>query len=410
MSIDTHSAAEEQGKSSALHGLVYLDNAATSFPKPPQVLDAVRACLDQSLTVQRSTHSAAFRADEVLRRCRAKVARFLGATSPEEIVYTYSATDGLNLALYGMVRPGGHVLVSPLEHHSVMRLLHEFRRSRGISFELLPADSFGVIDPAALRALRRPETCLLAVNWISNVSGTVQPVAELGAIARELELPYLIDASQASGSHTVDVQALHCDVMAQPAHKALYSLPGLGVLYVRQGYALPSWRIGGTGYKSELLEQPQERPMAYESGTPNVPAIVGLDAAMDWFEATGIAAVEARYAALTARLAAGLRDIPGLRLLGPWGEPDYSGERGHLLSFTLDMPDGRRADPLMLAQILAGHYSISSRAGLHCAPTAHRYFGCLERGGSLRLSPGYFCSEADIDYAVGAVSTVAHLM
>lgn len=391
------------------HQLVYLDNAATSFPKPDAVVEAVRAALGHSLTVQRSNHSAAFRADEVLRRCRVKLMRFIGAQYPEEIVYTYSATDGLNLALNGMVKPGGHVLVSPLEHHSVMRPLHAMAQSRGISFETLPADSLGRVDPAAIRALRRDNTCLVAINWISNVSATVQPATEIGAACRELGLPYLLDASQATGSHSVDVQSIGCDVMAQPAHKALFSLPGMGVLYVRRDFDLPPWRIGGTGYKSELLTQPEERPMRFESGTPNVPGIIGLDAALDWFDETGIEAIEARCAVLTARLADGLRGTPGLSLIGPWasraGVP-----AGHLVSFTLDTANGRRVDPLVLGQVLSNHYNISCRAGLHCAPTAHGFFGTLERGGTLRLSVGFFNTEEEIDYAIASSSEAARLL
>jgi cysteine desulfurase/selenocysteine lyase len=378
--------------------LVYLDNAATSFPKPPEVVAAVRACLDQSLTVQRSTHVAPFRGDEVLRRCRVKLARLLGASQPEEIVYAYSATDALNIALHGMVRAGGHVLTSPLEHHSVMRPLHAFRRSRGISFEALPADGMGVVDVDALRRLARPETCLVVINWLSNVSGTAQPIAEIGAVCRELGLPYLVDASQGTGSHPVDVAAIGCDAMALPAHKALLSLPGLGVLYARAGLDLPAFRMGGTGLRSELVEQPEERPLRLESGTPNVPAIVGLDAALDWLEQVGVEAVRDRCAMLTARLWAGVSEVRGVSLIGPAPAP----ERGFVVSFTVD-----GADPMVVAQILAEHYNISSRAGLHCAPTAHRYFGTYDRGGTVRFSPGWFTEEAQIDYAVTAVREVA---
>src|SRR5205823_5024310 len=204
--------------------------------------------LDQSRTVQRSTHIAPFRGDEVMRRCRVKLARLLGASAPEEIVFADSATDALNIAIHGLVAGywnGGqlvrqcgpaarnsksppHFLTSPLEHHSVMRPLHELRKTRGVEFETLPADSLGVVDPDAVRRMARAETCAVIVNWVSNVSGTVQPVAAIGAVCRELGIPYLLDASQAAGSHIVDVSSIGCDVMAMPAHKALFSLPGLG--------------------------------------------------------------------------------------------------------------------------------------------------------------------------------------
>ncbi len=398
------------------HDPVYLDNAATSYPKPPEVVAAVRDCLDQSLTVQRSTHVAPFRGDEVLRRCRAKFARFIGAAAPEEIVYAYSATDALNIALHGMVRADGHVLTSPLEHHSVMRPLHAMRRTRGIDFEALPADADGVVDLDALRKLVRPSTCLVVINWISNVSGTVQPIAAIGAACRELGIPYLVDASQGTGSHPVDVQAVGCDAMAQPAHKALFSLPGLGVLYVRAGLDLPAWRMGGTGYRSELLEQPEERPMRLESGTPNVPAIVGLDAALDWFDRVGLEQVQAHCAALTEQLWEGLGEIEGVELVGPdvgtgghrAADPSAPGtvpvsvDCGHLVSFNI-----RGADPLVVSQILAEHYGISSRAGLHCAPTAHRFFGTYDRGGTVRFSVSALTTAEQVEYAIQSLAQIA---
>jgi cysteine desulfurase / selenocysteine lyase len=383
--------------------LVYLDNSATSYPKPPEVIAAVKDCLDHSLTVARSTHIAPFRGDEVLRRTRAKLAHFFNAALPEEMIYTYSATDGLNIAIHGMVQPGGHMLVSPLEHHSVMRPLHHLRETQGVTWTELPADGGGVVDVDSVKRLVQPNTCALIINWVSNVTGTVQPVAELGRVARELGLPYLVDAAQATGTHPVDVQAIGCDAMAQPGHKALMSLPGMGVLYVRQGADLAPWRSGGTGYRSDLAVQPEELPMRYESGTPNVPGIVALDAALDWFARVGLSAVQARCAALVARLYEGLAGLPGLALIGP----PPSLERGHVVSFTLDDARGAPVDPLVVSQLLAERYGVSSRAGLHCAPTAHRHFGTYDRGGTVRFSVGYFTTDEEADYAVAAVRDVA---
>jgi cysteine desulfurase family protein len=377
--------------------LTYLDNAATSFPKPPEVVEAVRACLGQSLTVQRSTHVAPFHGDEVMRRCRVKVAKFICAQQPEEIVYAYSATDALNIAIHGLVKPGSHVLVSPLEHHSVMRPLHSLRRNTGVEFETLQADAMGVVDLNSLRQALKPDSVVI-INWISNVSGTVQPVVEIGAICRELGVPFVVDASQATGSHSVDVRAVGCDAMAQPAHKALFSLPGLGILYVRKGAELAPWRIGGTGYRSDLLEQPEEMPMRLESGTPNVPAIVGLEAALDWFERTGIGNVQQHCADITATLWTGLHEIDGVQLIGP----PPSLERGFVVSFNVG-----GTDPLVISQVLSENYGVSSRAGLHCAPTAHRFFGTYDCGGTVRFSVGYFTTQEHVDAAVAAVREIA---
>jgi selenocysteine lyase/cysteine desulfurase len=387
---------------------VYLDNAATSHPKPPEVVEAVREALGHSLTVARSSHMGSFRADEVLRRCRAKMARFIGAAKPEEIIYCYSATDALNMALHGLLREGGHVIVSPLEHHSVMRVLRHFEQSRGVSFSVLPADGRGRVDPDALRGLLRPESCLLAVNMVSNVTGIVQPVAELGRLARELGLPYLVDASQATGAMPLSVEAIGCTALAQPAHKSLLSLPGLGILYLREGCELAPWRIGGTGQLSELLSQPPQRPLRYESGTPAVPGIVGLDAALDWFSRNPPEQIDRECRRVLIRLARLISEIPGLRFVGSSLSliEDEREPLGHLLSFTLQRADGSYIDPLALGTALA-EMGVSSRAGLHCAPDAHSFHGTLALGGTLRFSVGAFSTEEHADIAAQCVKAAA---
>jgi selenocysteine lyase/cysteine desulfurase len=228
-------------------------------------------------------------------------------------------------------------------------------------------------------------------------------VAEIGAVARELGLPYIVDAAQWTGSHAVDVQAVGCQAMAQPGHKALMSLPGMGVLYLSNELDLPPWRIGGTGYRSDLVTQPEERPMRYESGTVNVPGIVGLDAALDWFAGTGIENISAHGAELVARLIDGLAEVPRVKVIGPPASP----ERGFVVSFTLDDGAGAPVDPLAISQILAEQYGISTRAGLHCAPPAHRHFGTLERGGTVRFSVSYFTTPDQIEYALRAVREIS---
>lgn len=378
--------------------IAYFDNAATSFPKPPAVVQAIRNCLDQSLTVARSTHHAVFRGDDVLRRCRSRLAEFLNARHAEEIIYTYSATDGLNLAINGLLAAGGHAIVSPLEHHSVMRPLHHMRRSGHADFSVLPANSDGYVDVDAITGLLRPDTACIIINWISNVSGVEQPVELLGKVARENGIPYLIDASQAAGTHEIDVQVLGCMAMAMPGHKAMMSIPGTGLLYLRREHDLPPWRIGGTGFRSEQLFQPQERPQRYEAGTPNVVGIVGLDAALDWFAETGMENISARCQNLTEMLIAGLQEIRDIKLLGPGQRLN----RGYVLSFRVG-----DVDPLVFSEVLASRFGISSRAGLHCSPSAHEHYGTLSAGGSVRLSIGYFTSELEIEHCLHAIRETA---
>ena len=388
----------EQGQGSRPAN-IYLDNAATSFPKPESVVEAIRSCLGHSLTVARSTHMAEFRADDILRRCRARLAAFINASVAEEIVFTYSATDGLNLAINGLLPQGAHAIVSPLEHHSVMRPLYHRQRSGLAEFSVLPADPAGLVDPAAIHSLLRPETSCIIINWISNVSGVVQPVQEIGRLARELGIPLLIDASQAAGSHAIDVQALGCTALVMPGHKAMMSIPGTGILYLDRECELPPWRIGGTGFRSELLYQPEERPQRYESGTPNVAGIIGLDAALDWFAATGMDVVSARCRELTGLLAQGLSNVEGIRLIGPGA----AARRGCVLSFSVN-----GVDPLAFSEVLASQFGISTRPGLHCAPSAHKHYETLESGGTVRLSTGFFTTEADIELSLQAIQeTVA---
>jgi len=301
------------------------------------------------------------------------------------------------------VTPGSHVVTTPLEHHSVMRPLHHLRNTRDITWTELPADANGVIEPEAVYKAIRPNTSCVVINWVSNVTGTMQPIAEIGHVVKEHGLPYIVDAAQGTGTHPVDVQQIGCDAMAQPGHKALMSLPGTGVLYLNRDLDLPPWRIGGTGYRSDLVTQPEDRPMKYESGTHNVPGIVGLDAAMDWFSQTGIEQIQQHCGHMTARLIEGLSDIERVTVIGPPPGP----KRGFVVSFILDDKQGKPVDPLVVSQILAENYTISTRAGLHCAPPAHRHFKTLDRGGTVRFSVSYFTTAEQIDYALKAVRELA---
>ena len=378
--------------------LLYLDNAATSFPKPAPVIAAVTAALGECLSIARSTPVKGQHAAEAVRDCRSRMARFIGAVEPEEIVFTYSATDGLNTALRGFVKPSSHVIVSPLEHHSVMRPLHQMHAESGVCWTALPADAQGHIDPDALKKMVRAETSCIVINHVSNVSGTLQPIAEIGKLAAELGLPYIVDAAQSAGCHHIDVAEIGCDALAMPGHKSMFSLPGTGVLYLRKGREIAPFRSGGTGMRSEELMQPEERPLRYESGTPNIPGIIGLGAALDWFAETGLANVERHSQEMTARLIEGLARMRGIELIGPPARPS----RGNPVSFNIT-----GSEPLVVSQILAEHYRISTRAGLHCAPTAHQHFGTYERGGTVRLSVGWFTTPEQLDYALVAIHEIA---
>lgn len=379
----------------------YLDNAATSFPKP----EAVWAAVDNyhrrlGAAVGRGAYRAGIETTGLVERCRKKVAELLGAESPRQVVLTFNGTDSLNLALHGVVRPGDHVVTSVMEHNSVLRPLSELRRRLGIEVTYVAADATGLIDPAEFRRALRPNTRLIALIHASNVSGTIQPIAEVGRIAREAGALFLVDAAQSAGAVPIDLSALPVDLLACPGHKGLLGPLGTGVLYIRPGVEsrLASFRQGGTGTQSEQDLQPEVLPDKYESGNHNAPGLMGLEAGVSWLLEQGVETIHEREQALVRQLLSELSDVPGVQLFGPTVERSRVG----VVSVSLE-----GFEPQVVAAILDQNFGIEIRAGLHCAPKAHEAIGSFSSGGTVRFSVGPFTTPDEITSAICALREIA---
>lgn len=376
---------------------IYLDNAATSYPKPPAVWEAVlEAGRDGGANAGRSTYRTAQAASGVLDEARARLARLFGGAS-ERVALTLNATDALNIALKGYLRPDDHVITSSMEHNSVRRPLAGLERDRGVRVTCVSADGVGRVDPEAVRRAITPRTRLVALVHASNVCGTIQPVEAVGRICREHEVAFLVDAAQTAGSVEVDMRSLRIDLLAVAGHKGLLGPLGTGALLLGPDIELAPWREGGTGSLSADRDQPRNLPDRLEAGSANVPGIAGLAAGLRHLEEAGLTSVRSRLRELAERLYARLLEVPGLE---QWGDPDLD-KREAIFSIRLS---GYRPDEL--GALLDAAYGIEVRSGLHCAPGAHEALGTFPDG-SVRISPGPFTTEEEIDAVASALSELA---
>ena len=380
---------------------IYLDNAATSWPKPDAVYAAVDAYQREcGGAVGRGATRRGMQVQRIVDRCRLRAARLLGAESPERILFTFNGTDGLNLALHGLLRPGDHVVTTVMEHNSVLRPLHDLAERIGISVTNVAADGRGVVRAADVRSAMQSGTRAIVLTHASNVTGAIQPAGEIGAIARAHGALFVLDAAQTAGHLPLDVSSLHIDVLVCSGHKGLPGPLGTGLVYVRPEVEreLHPLRQGGTGSQSEDPRQPDGLPDRYESGNHNAPGIVGLEAALAWIEQQGIANLRRHEQELTGALLDQLRQIAGLRVFGP----DDLESRTGVVSVQIAGFDPRDA-----AAVLDEHFGIEVRAGLHCAPLAHRAIGTFESGGTIRLSVGPFTTTEHIGRAADALRQLA---
>lgn len=380
---------------------VYLDNAATSWPKPPAVYEAVETYLrGGGAPAGRSSYADAVATSERVAATRRALAECLGADDGSRVAFTLNGTDALNIALHGVLRAGDHVITSVAEHNSVLRPLRELRERISIETTLVPCDGRGIVDPDDIAAAIRPRTRLIALTSASNVTGALQPIADVGRKARDGGLLFLIDAAQSIGEIPFSVNETRADLVAFPGHKGLLGPLGTGALWVRPGLEteLASFRQGGTGSFSERDEQPDEMPDKLEAGNPNVPGILGLAAGLAYLKQTGIDRIRRDTVRHLERLLEGLREIPEIQVVGPLNAE----ERVGIVSVRF-----ADANPHEVAMALDSARAIQVRAGLHCAPAMHQALGTLERGGTLRLSLGPFNTLDHIDAAVNALKEIA---
>jgi cysteine desulfurase family protein len=379
--------------------MIYLDNAATSFPKAPGVADAMAACIrDLPGSPGRASHAFAVAASELMYSVREGLAAFLGVERPERLAFTKNATEALNLAIMGYLAPraGGRVLVSPFEHNSVMRPLRRLEADRGLRVEPFPCSPGGSPDLAALSRMLSEGADLLVVTAASNVTGAALPLAAILGLARGAGVPVLVDASQLVGHRPFDIGASGADLVAFSGHKGLLGPAGTGALYIKPGLELEPLICGGTGSASESEEQPGFLPDRFEAGTQNLAALAGLGAALEWLGSRGLAAIEEQEKRQRARLAEGLRSIEGLSVLPCDDEekalPVVSATSGPMSESDLALELDRRG--------------LAIRMGLHCSPSAHRTAGSYQRGGSLRFSPGAFTTDGEIDDTLAAMKEI----
>jgi cysteine desulfurase family protein len=379
--------------------IVYLDNAATSWPKPDAVTRAmVSFAASVGANPGRSGHTLSIEAARIILDTREAVSSLLGIPDPLRLAFTKNATEALNIAIHGLLGDGGHVVTSSMEHNSVMRPLRALQ-SRGVQVDAAPCSGTGELDPRDLARLMRKDTVAVVITHASNVTGTIMPVSEIGALCRERGVILCVDASQTAGALPIDAAAMNIDILAFTGHKALLGPQGTGGLYLRDGleHRLPPLMQGGTGSRSEHEFQPDFMPDKYESGTPNTIGIAGLGAGVGFLLELGVDAVRAHEAALAARLMEGLSSIPGVKV---HGTKEAAG-RTAVVSFTIV-----GVQPSEAALDLDSGYGIMARPGLHCAPSAHRTMGTFP-GGTVRFSPGWFTTAGEIDCAVEAVSRIA---
>jgi len=375
---------------------IYLDNSATSFPKPESVYDAVnhtlRVC---GANPGRGGHRMSLDAARLVFEARETVGQFFGVADASRIVFTSGATESLNLALFGVLQSGDHVVTTVMEHNSMLRPLRALQ-DRGVVVTRVGADRQGRVAAADLMAACTTQTRLIAMTHCSNVTGAVQPIEQVAVFARQKGILLLVDAAQSAGLLPIDAPALGIDLLAVPGHKGLLGPVGIGSLYVREGVELQPLMYGGTGTQSESDRAPLQMPERFESGTPNTPGIAGLKAGIDYLQSVGLTTIRQHERELLQTLLQGLNSLPGVVVHGP----DRIDEHGGALSFTCP-----GHDPSEIGFRLDREHDIMVRVGLHCAPEAHRTIGTWPHG-TIRVSPGVFNTLEQIETFILAVSGI----
>lgn len=377
---------------------IYLDNAATSFPKP----EAVYSSIDETLrqfggNPGRGGHQLALYASRIVFTAREAVAGFFGIRDSSRVVFTLNATAAINQALFGLLRPGNRVVTTNMEHNAVARPLRALQE-RGVEVVKVAADRHGFVSPEDFcRACNAAPTALAVLGHVSNVTGTIQDLTTIGPWCRSHGVTLLVDAAQSAGLLPIDVEALGIDLLAAPGHKGLFGPVGTGFLYVRPGLELVPLLYGGTGANSHSDLMPVAMPERLESGTPNTPGLAGLTAGIAWLEEVGLDTIQTHEARCLTRLLEGLTPLPGLELYGP---ADATG-RGGALSFNL-----KGIDPSAVAFRLDQDFSICVRAGLHCAPEAHRAIGTYPTG-TVRVSPNMMNTLEEVETFILAITKIS---
>jgi len=373
--------------------VIYLDNAATTLHKPPQVIDAVVRAMTSMGNAARGAHGGALEASRTVYGTRVKLARLFHCPRPDHVVFTANSTEALNIAVSGILRPGDHVITTDCEHNSVLRPLYRMEAEQGVALSFVPADRLGRVDYEDFRRLMRPNTRAVVCTHASNLTGNVIDLARVGQIAHEHGALLIADASQTAGALPVDMEAMHIDVLCFTGHKGLMGPQGTGGLCIRPGVEIAPWKVGGSGVHSYDKFQPREYPTRLEAGTLNGHGISGLSAALDYIAEVGLDAIEEKEHALMDRFYRGVSALDGVTVYGDFSQPRRSA------IVTLNIRD---LDSAAVSDELSEAYGIATRPGAHCAPRMHRALGTEDQG-AVRFSFSWFNTEEEVDAAVRAV-------
>lgn len=376
--------------------MIYLDNAATTFPKPQEVYDEVMRCMKEyGANPGRSGHRLALEAGRVIYNTRELLGDMFNIKNPMDIVFTCNGTDGLNIAIKGLLKKGDHVITSTMEHNSVLRPLKALEKT-GIELSIVKCDNEGFIDLDDIKKSIKANTKAIITTHASNVTGTIFPIKDIGKIAKENNLIYVVDAAQTAGLYDIDVEEMNIDVLVFPGHKSLLGPQGTGVMYIGENVCIDCIKQGGTGSSSESLVQPDIMPDKFESGTPNTPGIAGLGRGIRFIMDVGMETIRKHEEKLTQYFLDELSKIKEVIVYGP----KDSKKQAPTVSINIE-----NADSSEVGYILDSEFDIAVRTGLHCAPLAHETIGTLEAG-TIRFSIGYFNTKEDIDDTIKAIKSI----
>ena len=377
--------------------MIYLDNAATTMQKPPQVIQAVVDAMQTLGNASRGAHSGALQADRVIWNARCKVAALFGFSHPERVVFTANATEALNIAINGLFQPGDHGITSDLEHNSVLRPLYRLEDQGVISLDFLPTDALGNPDYSSLESLLRPNTRAIVITHASNLTGNLVDLERVGKFAKAHGLFLVADVSQTAGSIPICMEDWGIDVLCFTGHKGLMGPQGTGGLCVAPGVELRPWKVGGSGFHSYSRTHPEEYPTHLEAGTLNGHGIAGLSAALDFLQEVGIDTIGEKENRLLRRFLEGVRQIPGIQVYGEFSQP----RRCAIAALNL-----KDVDSAAVADALMTDYGIAVRSGAHCAPRMHQALGTASQG-AVRFSFSWFNTEQEVDAAIQALRELA---
>ena len=377
--------------------MIYLDNAATTFPKPEAVYNAMMDCMkNYCANPGRAGHKLAMKAAREIYDTRENIAKLFNIDNPMNIVFTNNATDSLNLAIKGVVNKGDHIITTSMEHNSVIRPIKALEKI-GVENTIVQCDDQGFLNIDDLEKAIKPNTKLIVTTHASNVCGTLIDIKSISEIANKHNILYLIDASQTVGVYDIDLKDIKADMLAAPGHKGLLGPQGTGILYIREGLNIDILKEGGTGSRSEDLFQPDLLPDKYESGTHNTPGIVGLNEGVKFIFKEGIDKIKEHEEELCKYMLERLEEVPNIKIYGP----KDANKRASVISINIGNMDSGE-----ITFLLDSEYDIATRSGIHCAPLAHKTLGTLEQG-AVRFSIGYFNTKEEIDKAINALKEIA---